>query len=115
MKAVLSAAPVLLLVAGCMSTEGADAPREGQSNGFNVATTEPVDPTANGPRRADVYMEALFPSRSTNDPFAPTDETDLTGSTSISRGNIVSTVSIPTTNPSGTVTAGDRVFDPSSL
>ena len=114
MKAVLSAAPVLLLVAGCMSTEGADAPREGQSNGFNVATTAPVDPVANGPRRADVFMEYAN-SGTSNDPDGGSDETDLTGSTSISRGNIVSTVTIPTTNPSGTVTAGDRVFDPSSL
>lgn len=115
MKAVLIAAPVLFLVAGCMTTEGADSRPQGHSNGVNVVTTTPAAPATNGPRRADVYMEALIPSRPENDPFAPSDETNLTGSTSISRDNIVGTVSVPTTNPAGTVTAGDRVFDPSSL
>ncbi|MEC7965774.1 MAG: hypothetical protein VX083_18525 [Pseudomonadota bacterium] len=118
MKAVLIAVPALFPVAGCMTTEGADSRPQGHSNGVNVVTTTPAAPAApstNGPRRADVYMEALVPSRPANDPFAPSDETNLTGSTSISRDNIAGTVSIPTTNPAGTVTAGDRVFNPANL
>ena len=112
MKPTIFALPALFLLANCMSTEGANAPREGQSSEGNLAATTPVAPATNGPRRADVYMESLT---APNDPLTSTDETNLTGATTISRSNISGTVSIPTTNTAGTVTAGDRVFDPNSL
>lgn len=112
MKAVLIAAPALFLVAGCMTTEGADSRPQGHSNGVTIVGATPPNAQATGAQPRVISEQELLTS-------AGTGTTGSTGtsssSTGISRDNIVGAVSIPTTNPAGTVTAGDRVFDPSSL
>jgi hypothetical protein len=114
MKAVLIAVPALFLVAGCMTTEGADSRPQGHSNGVTIGGATPPNAQATGAQPRVISEQELLTSAGSG-----TGTTGSTGtsssSTGISRDNIAGTVSIPTTNPAGTVTAGDRVFNPANL